>query len=150
MLYKLGCIMYRSSIIIIHFNKIKFSHMEVYNSHQFPIHNSTIGIGNSKKYKSNFRLNYKTFDEEIKKMARIKKMLRKESLLKEMFYGMMQPTPEWAIYGLFLTNFIFVFIMVLSCVFDIVPCDSMGNFIKASGVVVNTYLSLYFSSRTED
>lgn len=83
-------------------------------------------------------------------MVGVKLNYKRHSLMKEMYYGMMQPTPEWAVYGMFLSNALFILIMVICSVFDMIPCSDIGNFIKVAGVGINAYLTLYFGSRTNE
>lgn len=123
--------------------------MEVHHISSIAFRNKTISINTSERSEPDIRLNYQTFDKKIEKIFRRRVEMRKESLMKEIYHGLSHSTPEWAVYGICLTNALFILIMVLASVFEIIPCGSVGDFIKIGGASVNSYLTLYFASRTE-
>ncbi len=123
--------------------------MEVRHISSIAFRNKTFGINTTKEYEPDIRLNYQTLDKKIEKIFRRRVEMRKESLMKEIYYGLSQATPEWAVYGICLTNALFILIIVLASVFEIIPCGSVGDFVKIGGASVNAYLTLYFASRVE-
>jgi hypothetical protein len=123
--------------------------MEVHNISSISFRNQTVSVNNIEKHKSHARFNYQTFDKKVEKIIRVRVEMRKYSLMKEIYYGLSKPTPEWAVYGICLTNSIFILTIVLLSVFNVVPCSDIGNFINLSGAGLNSYLTLYFGSRTK-
>ena len=123
--------------------------MEVHHISSIAFRHKTISINSTQRDKPDIRLNYKTFDKKIEEIFRRRVEMRKESLLKEIYHGLSHATPEWAVYGICLTNALFILAIVLASVFDVIPCGSSGNFVKVGGAATNAYLTLYFASRTE-
>lgn len=117
--------------------------MEISTSSDIAFNNQAVNQKSFKQHQSSVRLNYKTFGEKNKDMVRLK-----HSLLKEIYDGLSKPTPEWAIYGLFLNNIVFILVVLLSLIFDVMPNNVLSDYIKVFGVVINSYLNIYLRSRT--